>query len=46
MLSKPTDGINSFNQNNLVKDANYIRKLLAYSPQDFEIYPNLNANKN
>jgi len=45
-LSKPTDGIIILNKNNLVKDPNYIRKQLVYLPQDFGIYPNLNAYNN
>jgi len=42
-VSKPTDGIILLNKNNIVKDANYIRKQLGFLPQDFGVYPNLNA---
>ncbi len=42
-VSKPTDGIILLNKNNIVKDANYMRKQLGYLPQDFGVYPNLNA---
>ena len=31
------------NKNNIVKDANYMRKQLGFLPQDFGVYPNLNA---
>jgi len=42
-ISKPTEGIISLNKNNIVKDPNYMRKQLGYLPQDFGVYPNLNA---
>ncbi|CAM4218837.1 ABC transporter ATP-binding protein [Gillisia limnaea] len=42
-LIKPTDGIITLNKNNIVKDANYMRKQLGFLPQDFGVYPNLNA---
>lgn len=42
-VSKPTDGIISLNKNNIVNDANYMRKQLGFLPQDFGVYPNLNA---
>ncbi|SEB46744.1 ABC-type multidrug transport system, ATPase component [Tenacibaculum sp. MAR_2009_124] len=42
-VSKPTDGIISLNKNNILKDANYMRKQLGFLPQDFGVYPNLNA---
>ena len=42
-VSKPTDGIITLNKNNIAKDANYIRKQLGFLPQDFGVYPNLNA---
>jgi len=42
-VSKPTDGIILLNKNNIVKDANYMRKQLGFLPQDFGVYPNLNA---
>lgn len=42
-VSKPTDGVISLNKNNIVKDANYMRKQIGFLPQDFGVYPNLNA---
>lgn len=42
-ISKPTEGAILLNKNNIVKDPNYIRKQLGYLPQDFGVYPNLNA---
>ncbi|WP_378173864.1 ABC transporter ATP-binding protein [Aquimarina sp. SS2-1] len=42
-FSKPTQGTIILNKNNVVKDANYMRKQLGFLPQDFGVYPNLNA---
>ena len=42
-ISKPTEGMLLLNKNNIAKDANYMRKQLGYLPQDFGVYPNLNA---
>jgi ABC-type multidrug transport system ATPase subunit len=42
-VSKPTEGIIILNKNNIVKDPNYMRKQLGFLPQDFGVYPNLNA---
>lgn len=42
-VNKPTDGIISLNKNNIIKDPNYMRKQLGFLPQDFGVYPNLNA---
>jgi len=42
-VSKPTDGIISLNKNNICKDPNYMRQQLGFLPQDFGVYPNLNA---
>jgi ABC-type multidrug transport system ATPase subunit len=42
-VTKPTDGIISLNKNNISKDPNYMRKQLGFLPQDFGVYPNLNA---
>jgi ABC-type multidrug transport system ATPase subunit len=42
-VSKPTEGMIVLNQNNIVKDPNYMRKQLGFLPQDFGVYPNLNA---
>ncbi|WP_299896533.1 ABC transporter ATP-binding protein [uncultured Aquimarina sp.] len=41
--SKPTEGVIILNKNNIIKDANYMRKQLGFLPQDFGVYPNLNA---
>lgn len=40
---KPTEGLISLNKNNILKDPNYMRKQLGFLPQDFGVYPNLNA---
>lgn len=42
-VTKPTGGIICLNKNNILKDPNYMRKKLGYLPQDFGVYPNLNA---
>jgi ABC-type multidrug transport system ATPase subunit len=42
-VNKPSNGIITLNKNNIAKDANYIRKQLGFLPQDFGVYPNLNA---
>jgi ABC-type multidrug transport system ATPase subunit len=42
-VSKPTDGMICLNRNNIVKDPNYMRQQLGFLPQDFGVYPNLNA---
>lgn len=42
-VSKPSNGIIVLNKNNIVKDANYMRGQLGFLPQDFGVYPNLNA---
>jgi ABC-type multidrug transport system ATPase subunit len=42
-VNKPTDGLISLNKNNIIKDPNYMRKQLGFLPQDFGVYPNLNA---
>jgi len=42
-ISKPTDGTILLNKNNIIKDPNYMRKQLGFLPQDFGVYPNLNA---
>jgi len=44
-VSKPTSGIITLNKNNILKDANYIRSQLGFLPQDFGVYPNLNAHE-
>ena len=42
-ISKPTSGKILLNGNDIVKNPNDIRKILGYLPQDFGVYPNLNA---
>lgn len=42
-VTKPSKGVISLNKNNIVKDPNYMRKQLGFLPQDFGVYPNLNA---
>lgn len=42
-VSKPSEGIILLNKNNITKDANYMREQLGFLPQDFGVYPNLNA---
>jgi len=42
-VSKPSEGLICLNKNNIVKDPNYIRQQLGFLPQDFGVYPNLNA---
>lgn len=42
-VSKPTNGSIILNKNNIIKDANYMRQQLGFLPQDFGVYPNLNA---
>ncbi|CAL2103648.1 ABC transporter ATP-binding protein [Tenacibaculum sp. 190130A14a] len=42
-VSKPTNGHIYLDQNNIVKNPNFMRKQLGFLPQDFGVYPNLNA---
>ena len=42
-ISKPTSGTVTVDGVDIAKDANHIRKFLGYLPQDFGVYPNLNA---
>lgn len=42
-ISKPTSGTITLDGHDLTADPNYIRKILGYLPQDFGVYPNLNA---
>jgi ABC-2 type transport system ATP-binding protein len=42
-ISQPTTGTITLDGHDIVKDPNYIRKTLGYLPQDFGVYPNLNA---
>lgn len=42
-VTKPTSGQLLLNKNNIVKDPNYMRSQIGFLPQDFGVYPNLNA---
>jgi ABC-2 type transport system ATP-binding protein len=42
-ITKPTTGRISWNGTDLAADPNAIRSVLGYLPQDFGVYPNLNA---
>ena len=42
-ISKPTNGTLSLDGEDIVNNPDYIRKILGYLPQDFGVYPNLNA---
>ena len=42
-LQKPTAGSITFNDVNVVEDADYIKKNLGFLPQDFGVYPKVNA---
>jgi ABC-2 type transport system ATP-binding protein len=42
-ISKPTAGTLFLNGEDIVKTPDRIRKVLGYLPQDFGVYPNLNA---
>ncbi|MGD1947870.1 MAG: ABC transporter ATP-binding protein [Croceivirga sp.] len=42
-INKPTEGVICLNKNNIVKDPDYMRQQLGFLPQDFGVYPNLNA---
>ncbi|MGB4774464.1 MAG: ABC transporter ATP-binding protein [Daejeonella sp.] len=42
-ISQPTEGTLTLNGHDLLKDPDYIRKILGYLPQDFGVYNNLNA---
>ncbi len=42
-VSKPTNGVITLNGNDVAKNANYMRNQLGFLPQDFGVYPNLNA---
>ncbi len=42
-ISKPTSGTVSWNGQDVVKSPDYLRSVLGYLPQDFGLYPNLNA---
>src|SRR5271155_1428418 len=42
-ITKPTSGTIGWNGTDLAADPNAIRSVLGYLPQDFGVYPNLNA---
>lgn len=42
-ISKPTQGTLFLDGVDIVNNPNHIRKILGYLPQDFGVYPNLNA---
>lgn len=42
-ISKPTEGSITLDGVDIIKEPNSIRKILGYLPQDFGVYPNLNA---
>jgi ABC-type multidrug transport system ATPase subunit len=42
-ISKPTSGSITLDGVDIAKEPNTIRKMLGYLPQDFGVYPNLNA---
>lgn len=42
-LQKPTAGIITFNENDIVNNPDYIKKNLGFLPQDFGVYPKASA---
>lgn len=42
-ITKPTEGNVYWNDNDIAKHPNELRSVLGYLPQDFNVYPNLNA---
>ena len=42
-ITKPTDGTIIWNEVDIVRSPNRLRAVLGYLPQDFGVYPNLNA---
>jgi len=42
-ITKPTDGKISWNDMDVIKSPDILRAILGYLPQDFGVYPNLNA---
>lgn len=42
-ITKPTDGAIRWNEVDIVKSPDALRSVLGYLPQDFGVYPNLNA---
>ncbi len=43
IISKPSSGTITLDGQDMVKEPNFIRKILGYLPQDFGVYANLNA---
>jgi len=44
-ITKPTQGLVTWNGADIVQDPNSVRAVLGYLPQDFGVYPNLNATE-
>ena len=42
-ITKPTEGTVTWKGTNIVRSPNSVRSVLGYLPQDFGVYPNLNA---
>src|SRR5438477_1003465 len=42
-ITKPTNGTVIWNETNIARSPNHLRNVLGYLPQDFGVYPNLNA---
>jgi ABC-2 type transport system ATP-binding protein len=42
-ITRPTDGTISWNGTDIIKSPDTVRDVLGYLPQDFGVYPNLNA---
>jgi ABC-type multidrug transport system ATPase subunit len=42
-ITKPTSGTVTWNETNILRSPNRLRAVLGYLPQDFGVYPNLNA---
>ncbi|HZY37776.1 MAG TPA: ABC transporter ATP-binding protein [Mucilaginibacter sp.] len=42
-ISQPTQGSIELDGHNILREPDHIRKMLGYLPQDFGVYPNLNA---
>ena len=42
-ITKPTEGTVSWNNVDIIRSPNRLRAVLGYLPQDFGVYPNLNA---
>ncbi len=42
-ITRPTEGMVVWNGEDIARDPNPLRQVLGYLPQDFGVYPNLNA---